>query len=144
LSEHFFESKIEAGCGFNFCNEVLSLASNISSIIEKLFDFSTDLRDDVYEYKNEQGDKYDIESGDNDICRCIFPSYSMGTIFFSMESPIMYFLRQIGPELEKNISKKEGDEKEHEKVAEAISDDKKSQVSNQLSPKNWTEYHWKC
>lgn len=144
MSEHFFESEIQTRGRFYFRNKVLSLASNISSIIEKLFYFSSYLWDNIDEYKNKQSNKYDIESSYDDICRCILSCDFMSTIFFSVDSPIVYFLSEIGPELEKNIGKKEGDEKEYEKITEAISDHKKGQVRDKLSPKDGTEYHWKC
>lgn len=114
-----------------------------SSILEKLTDFSANLWDNIDENEDQNTDKYYIEPRYDDTYGCILSSNSMGTIFFSVDSPIVYFLGEICPELEKNIGKKEGDEKEYEKITQAISDHKKGQVRDQLSPKNGTEYHWK-
>lgn len=144
MSEHIFESEIEIRSSFHLRNKILTLTSDISGIIQKLFYFPSDLWDNIYKYKNQNPDKNNIECRNNDICCGILSCDQMGTIFLPMKSPCVYFLSEILPEFEKNIGKKKGNKKEHEKIREAISDEKKEGICDELSPKEWSKNDGEC
>jgi hypothetical protein len=100
---------------------------------------ATDLRKDIHEYKDEYGDKYDIETRDDDIGSSVFPCNLVRSILLSYFAPVVDLVREICPEFEKDIGKEKGDKEEYEKVSESISDKKEKGICNHLFPEDFTE-----
>lgn len=63
----------------------------------------------------------------------------MHTISLTMESPLVYRMCDIGPELEKYICKEKCHEKEYEKITQTIADKEEEAIGDELFPEYFTE-----
>lgn len=139
VSDKARESEIEITRLFYREEKVLTLTRDARSIPEKPIYLTTNLRDNIHEYKNHDTDKYDIKYRYHDIRRGILPSDDMHTISLTMESPLVYRMCDIGPELEKYICKEKCHEKEYEKITQTIADKEEEAIGDELFPEYFTE-----
>lgn len=134
------ESKIEITRLFYREEKVLTLTRDARSLSEKSIYLPTNLWDNIHKDKNHDTDKYYIQDRYDNIGSRILPSDDMHAVSLTMESPLMDFTCDIGPEFEKYISKEKCHEEEDEKITQTIAEEKEEAVGDELLPEYFTEY----
>ncbi len=134
------ESQLETRIFFDLGDEVFSLKSYIRSFLEKSLYLTSDLREDIHEYEDDDTDEHYIETCDHDIGSRVFPSEQMCRIYFPTHSPIMDLRSRVGTEFEEYIREEECHKKEHEKITQNISEKKKKAIGYDFLPEDFTKY----